>query len=189
MPSWLVPTRTRRLTVGASAIAPLEFDVMALDNPTALNAPSSPDVEAIPSGNTATAVHNANEVVSSLWGAFPSLVGPTSGQEKGTVTMSARVLADGFHRAYTSTTGDPLLKTIDANARLSKPVVIPAGGHATITFTLKTLNAVGSRISGHVYINTLSPYGHRVWPGSGTRSPPCPTPTQSPEYAMVTGRR
>jgi len=190
VPSWLVPTRTRRLTVGASATAPLEFDVMALDNPTALNAPSSPDVEATPSGNTATAVHNANEVVSSLWGAFPSLVGPTSGQEKGTVTMSARVLADGFDRAYTSTTGDPLLKTVDPGAPLSKPVVIPAGGHATITFTLKTLNAVGSRITGHVYINTLSPYGPQGLAGLGDEVAALPyTYTVSTEHAKVSGRR
>ena len=167
VPSWLVPTRTRKLTVGASATAPLEFDMMALDNPTALNAPSSPDVEATPSGNTATAVHTASEVVSSLWGAFPSLVGPTSGQETGSVTMSARAVADGFDRAYTSSTGDPLLATIDPAAPASQPVVIPAGGHATINFKLATLNRVGSKITGHIYINTLSPYGPEGASGLG----------------------
>ena len=76
VPAWIVPTDASRLTVGASATAPMNFDLMPLDSPTAINAPNNPDIEAVVSGNSATAVHTARPIASALWAAFPSLTGP-----------------------------------------------------------------------------------------------------------------
>ena len=167
VPSWLVPTRTTSLTVGGSATAPVQFDVMALDNPTALNAPSSPDVEAVPSGNSATAVHTADEVTSSLWGAFPSLTGPTSGTQTGSITMSAQIVTQGFARDWTGSAGDPLLATVDRSAPTAHPVAVAPGGTATLTVTLSPSAAVGATARGTLFVNTISPYGPAGLAGLG----------------------
>jgi len=42
LPSWLVPTQVRALTVGASATASIDYDIMPLDSPTAINSRTTP---------------------------------------------------------------------------------------------------------------------------------------------------
>ena len=155
-----MPTQTRRLTVGASATDPITFDLMPLDNPTALNAPSSPDIESS-SGTSATATHTAHPVASALWAAFPTLIGPTlpGGAAPGSTSVQALATTKAFYRDYTSSTGDPLLGTVDTGAPVAAPVTIPAGGQVTITLHLKPSGSIGSTVQGNLYVDTLQPTG------------------------------
>jgi hypothetical protein len=160
-PAWLVPTQARRLTVGATATDPIVSDIMPLDSPTAINAPNNPDVLATSSGDSATAVHRTHEVAPSMWAAFPTLVGPdpAGGSPTGSVTMQADIRAKGFDPAFTSSTGDPLLATVDPAAAAATPVTIPAGGTAVVTVTLMPTGAVGTVHRGQLFVDTLAPFG------------------------------
>lgn len=161
VPAWLVPTQAQRLTVTSSATAPTEFDVMPLDNPTALNAPNNPDVEAVRSGTSATAVHTAPEVASALWAAFPSLVGPfpAGGAAPGQVSMQATVRAKAFAAGWTSSTGDPLLATVDPAAPAATPVTVAPGQQVTLTLQVRPTGAKGQVDKGTIYVDVLNPYG------------------------------
>ena len=160
-PAWLVPTQVRRLSVGSSATAPTEFDLMPLDSPTALNAPNNPDIEAIRSGNSATATHTAPEVAPALWAAFPSLVGPFGANPApaGQITAQADIDAEAFATDWTSQTGDPLRQTVDPTAPTATPVTVPPGGSVTLTLHLSPTGPVGQRQHGTIYLDTLNPYG------------------------------
>ncbi len=161
VPAWLVPTESTRVTVGASSTAPETFDLMPLDNPTAINAPSSPDIEANVSGNSATAVHTARPVASALWAAFPSLIGPfpPNGATPGSVSMQASVVTRQFDRAVTSSTGDPLLGTVYANAPAATPVTLAPGASVTLKVTIKPTAGVGSQVRGTLFVDVLQPGG------------------------------
>jgi hypothetical protein len=161
LPAWLVPTQAKRLTVSASATAPIDMDVMPLDSPTAINSPNNSDILATTSGNSAVAVHRTHEVASSMWAAFPTLVGPdpAAGSPAGSVTMQATVRAKRFDPAFTSSTGDPLLATVDPSAAAATPVVIPAGGTAVVTVTLLPTGRVGTVHRGRLFVDTLAPFG------------------------------
>jgi hypothetical protein len=160
VPSWLVPTQATQLTVAASASAPIDFDVMALDTPSAINSPNDPDIEA-PTGTSSSATHTAHEVGSSMWGAFPTLHGvtPPNGPVPGAVDFRATITAKAFFGDYTSSTGDALLSTVDAGATAATPISIPAGGNATVRLNLKPTAAQGSVEQGTLYVDTLNPSG------------------------------
>jgi hypothetical protein len=160
VPAWLVPTQVRSLTVHATATEPITFDLMPLNSPTAINAPNNPDIESS-FGQVVSATHTAREVGTSQWGAFPSPVGPVpaSGTPAGTVTMSAEVRANAFDPAVTSSTGDPLLATVFANAAQANGITIPSGGEATVLVTITPTGAVGSEQRGTLYVDTLQAFG------------------------------
>ncbi len=161
VPAWLVPTESTRVTVGASSTAPETFDLTALDNPTAINAPSSPDVEASVSGNSATATHPGNPVASVLWAAFPSLIGPfpPEGAAPGSVNMQAAVVTRQFDPAVSTSTGDPLLATVDAAAPRTTPVTLPPGAAVTLQVRIAPTDSVGSRVRGTLFVDVLQPGG------------------------------
>jgi hypothetical protein len=161
LPSWLVPTQVGKLTVGASATDVIDFDMMALDSPTAINSPNNPDIEA-PTGTGSSVSHSAHEVGSSMWAAFPTIHGltPPDGTPPGSsADFQARVQAKAFYRAYSSSTGDALLSTVDPSAAAATPITIPAGGHATVLVHLKPNAARGSVQRGALYVDTLNPFG------------------------------
>ncbi len=161
VPAWLVPTQVSTLTVGSSSTDPIAFDLMPLDSPTAINAPNNPDTEAVTSGRSATAVHTAHEVGSSQWAAFPSPLGPVAagGIPSGSVSMQAAIVARAFDRDITSSTGDPLLATVNATAPAAKPITLPAGGHATVTVHFAPSGRVGSTRTGTLYVDIAQPFG------------------------------
>ena len=161
VPAWLVPTQVSTLTVGASATDPIAFDLMPLDGPTTLNAPNNPDTEAVTSGRSATAIHSAPEVGSTQWAAFPSPLGPVaaSGEPAGSVTMSATVRARTFDADVTSTSGDLLLRSVDADAPAAHPVTVAPGGHAAITVRINPHGAVGSTHRGTLFVDIAQPFG------------------------------
>ena len=157
-PAWLVPFETTRLSVAGSATVPFQFDVMALTSPTALNAPSAPDVEALSTGTNANAVHASVEVAPALWAAFPVPSGPNppGGGPFGTVSMQAKIMTRAFATGIRTSTGDPLLGTVNPNAPASTPVTIPAGATATIRVTFAPTAAAGTVQAGTLYVDTLN---------------------------------
>lgn len=161
VPAWLVPTQVNKLTVGSSSSDPIAFDVMPLDSPTAVNAPNNPDIEAVTSGRSATATHTAHEVGSTQWGAFPSPLGPVpaDGTPTTTVTMQATARALTFDRDVTSSAGDPLLATVDANAPAAAPVTIAPGASANIRVHFTPRGAVGSTNTGTLFVDIAQPFG------------------------------
>jgi hypothetical protein len=161
LPSWLVPTQVRALTVGASATDSIDYDIMPLDSPTAINSPNTPDIEA-PTGTSSSVTHRAHEVGSSMWAAFPTIHGltpPDGTPPGGSVDFQASIEAAAFAGDITSSTGDALLSTVNPSAPAATPVVIPAGGHATVTVTLAPTGSKGSVERGSLYVDTLNPFG------------------------------
>jgi hypothetical protein len=73
--------------------------------------------------------------------------------------MSAEVRANAFDPAVTSSTGDPLLATVFANAAQANGITIPAGGEATVLVTITPTGAVGSEQRGTLYVDTLQAFG------------------------------
>ncbi len=161
VPAWLVPTQVSRLTVGASSTDPIAFDLMPLDSPTAINAPNNPDIEAVTSGRSATAMHTAHEVGSSQWAAFPSPIGPVpaDGTPPVSVSMQAAVVARAFDQDVTSSTGDALLATVYPNPAPTRAITIRPGGHATVTVHFAPSSGVGSTSTGTVYVDIAQPFG------------------------------
>ncbi len=158
VPAWLVPTQVSNLTVNAKATRPTTFDLMPLDAPTTVNAPNNPDTEATVHGRTATATHTAPEVASTQWGAFPTVVGPIGpNPATGRVTMQATAVARTFDPAVTSSTGDPLLGTVDANAPAATPVTVAPGASADITVHI-TPQGPGT-VSGTLFVDIAQPFG------------------------------
>jgi hypothetical protein len=160
VPGWLTPTETTNITVGASATAPITFDLMPLDSPTAINAPNNPDIESS-TGTSATVSHSATPVASALWSAFPTLIGPAGpdGQSGQSVSMQAVATTRNFVTDFTTSTGDPLLATVQAGAPAATPVTIPAGGSAVVTLHLAPSGAVGSKQHGVLFVDTIQAAG------------------------------
>ena len=71
------------------------------------------------------------------------------------MSRRARIQARGFATDFTSSTGDPLLATVRADAPATTPITLPPGGRATITVTLKPTGAVGTTVRGILYLDTL----------------------------------
>lgn len=160
VPGWLTPTETTNITVGSSATAPITFDLMPLDSPTAINAPNNPDIESS-TGTSATVSHSASPVASVLWSAFPTLIGPAGpdGQSGESVDMQAVATTRDFFAGYTSSTGDPLIATVQAGAPAATPITIPAGGSAVVTLHLAPTGKVGSKQQGTLFVDTLQAAG------------------------------
>ena len=98
IPAWLVPTQISSLTVGSSSGDPIAFDLSPLDNPSTLNAPNNPDIEAVTSGRSATATHTNAEVGSAQWIATPSPLGtvPANGSTPTSATFHATATGRAF---------------------------------------------------------------------------------------------
>jgi len=162
LPSWLVPTQVRALTVGGVGhrVDRLRTSCRSIP-PTAINSPNNPDIEA-PTGTSSSVTHRAHEVGSSMWAAFPDAArpDPPDGTPPGnSVDFQASIEAAAFAGDITSSTGDALLSTVDPSAPAATPVVIPAGGHATVTVTLAPTGSKGSVERGSLYVDTLNPFG------------------------------
>ena len=100
-------------------------------------------------------------MASALWAAFPSLIGPfpPNGATPGSVSMQASVVTRQFDRAVTSSTGDPLLGTVYANAPAATPVTLAPGASVTLKVTIKPTAGVGSQVRGTLFVDVLQPGG------------------------------
>lgn len=109
----------------------------------------------------------------------PSLIGPfPAGGVPAVTTVRLHTIAHtrAFDRQISSATGDPWLATVDPNAGPGQPVVITAGGSATIPLTLTPTGHPGNVIHGTLYVDT---YNTRLDTGGEVAALPCPTRTPS----------
>jgi hypothetical protein len=56
---------------------------------------------------------------------------------------------------------------VDASAAATTPVVIPAGGHATVTVHFAPTGSQGTVERGTLYVDTLNPFGAAGTTGLG----------------------
>ncbi len=155
IPAWLVPTQISTLTVGSSSGDPIAFDLSPLDNPSTLNAPNNPDIEAVSSGRSATATHTNAEVGSAQWIATPSPLGtvPANGSTPTSATFHATATGRAFDGDVSSSTGDVLLGTVNAAAAAAHPITLQPGQSATVTVHFAPTGAVGSFHTGTLFVD------------------------------------
>lgn len=163
IPAWLVPTQMTSLTVGSSSGDPISFDLSPLDNPSTLNAPNNPDIEAVSSGRSATAMHTAPEVGPAQWIATPSPLGTVPANGSTTTSASFQAIATGraFDSDVTSNTGDVLLGTVITHAPAVHPITLQPGHSTTLTVHFAPHGAVGSSHTGTLFVDIAQPYGRQ----------------------------
>jgi hypothetical protein len=150
LPAFIVPPGTTLLAVGATSTVPVQMDV----SPNL----GSPDVEAVPLGTSAVAVHAAPQVVPGLWFAFPTQVGPfgASGPAPASARIGAVATTPQFDRAAVASTGDVWLGAVDLSAPYS-PLTLAPGQEGTITVTLTPTGAPGTVVEGSLNLDTFDP--------------------------------
>jgi hypothetical protein len=187
-PYWLVPTRTKQLTLTAVADQPVNADFFYESG--------NPDQYSAASGNGATVQVNASQVSPGIWYTDIGQTGPFADPAPaGTVTASASAVGNLFDPAISSTTGDfwqlgydpsldPALAAalkahgLDANRHLNGaasnlkpavtagdvppaqtgPIVLLPGESATITVTITPSGTPGTIVKGTLYIDDLNEY-------------------------------
>src|SRR5439155_5107902 len=99
-PAVLVPTDTDQLTIVAAATAPVMMHVAHVLN--------GPQAEGLTIGSGSIAMHDAPEVASGPWTAFPTEVGPFGDGPAPAVPVSMAAVADtnAFDPAVSANSGD-----------------------------------------------------------------------------------
>jgi hypothetical protein len=154
-PEWIVPTMTHSVSAiatSSSSKTPVMFDFGPF--------PGDPD-EASSSGSTATATYplgrSATPVTQGLWFDVPAETGPfgASGAASASVSSSMTVLTQQFDTSAAPSTGDFWqfgVKSLAGSAHYNLFVVNP-GQTRTISLTVKPTAAVGTTVSGMLYID------------------------------------
>lgn len=168
-PQWLVPTDTRALAASAHATAPVTFDWAPYLGTIGGAVGGDPDLGATTIGNAAYGSYSAATVTPGDWFVDPALIGPfgTHGAAPASVDLSMTATTRAFDPAVTSSTGDLWLRSVNAAAPAVTPVVIPAGGTATITVTITPTAAAGTVVSGDLFVDSttlVQPFGTAVAP-------------------------
>jgi hypothetical protein len=147
-PEWLVPTETRKVTVGMTATKPIDFDFGFFSG--------DPDIAAQQTGTTASGTYSADPVTSGLWFAGPQIKGPSGAAGSGTasVTSVMTALTRDFDPAATTDIGDFEQSSVDLSTSVTLKVVQP-GASITIPVTITPTGAKGSVVSGDLYLDAL----------------------------------
>lgn len=159
-PAFSVPTQTDRLSVTSQANHPVLFEISPFpaDHLNDLAFEGDPDVEAGPAGLTPSVVQRDPTIAPQTWLALPSQVGPfTTPGPTATVTFAATVHTRLFDRAVRTSTGDPLLATVDPAAPSSTPLTVTSGGTETITVTIIPNGTPGTVVTGVLYLDSTDP--------------------------------
>mgnify|MGYP001788303507 CR=1 FL=1 len=159
-PAFSVPTQTDRLSVTSQANHPVLFEISPFpaDHLNDLAFEGDPDVEAGPAGLTPSVIQRDPTIAPQTWLALPSQVGPfTTPGPTATVTFAATVHTRLFDRAVRTSTGDPLLATVDPAGPSSTPLPVTSGGTGTITVTITPNGTSGTVVSGFLYLNSTDP--------------------------------
>jgi hypothetical protein len=152
-PRFLVPSRTRRLTVTATAAIPLELDIQ----PYAAGGfySGDPDVPGT-GGPVAVATVAGRELAPTTWLCDANPRGPfLDAGGAAEVTCSATATLQPFDRTVTSSTGNLWLSATDAAPLPYRPLVLAPGRTGTILVTLVPDGAPGTRVSGELGIATF----------------------------------
>jgi hypothetical protein len=157
-PAFGVPTETDGLTVASTSNVATLFEISPFpaDHVTDLSFEGDPDVEAGPQG-THPSVTLTDPIIGPLtWLALPASIGPfgDAGSPTVTNTFMATAHTRGFDATVKSSTGDPLLAYVNASAPTASPVSVAMGAHGTITLKFKPVGAVGTVVTGTLFLNS-----------------------------------
>jgi len=155
-PTWFVPTETSSLSVTQTSTLPAMFDFSPY--------PGDPDTASASSGpgplcsTTESASYSpaGGTVTAGLWNAGPSQCGPYSAAAPaGSATISMTAQTKAFDAAVTSASGDLWLLATNPSTSFS-PVAIDPGQAATIDVTITPPAAVGTVVSGDLYVDDFA---------------------------------
>jgi subtilisin family serine protease len=151
IPSYLVPPGTRQLAVSAASTVPAQVELTSPGGGIDLFG----DLRSAQGGSTvstATVREKAPGTVGQgFWGTYVQEIGPfgNAGAPAGQSTLVATATTPGFDRSVTTSTGDPFLAAVDGPAApAGTPVVVPAGGSATIQVTITPPAGARGTVSG-----------------------------------------
>jgi hypothetical protein len=149
VPTYLVPSHTTALTSTVSSTKRLFFD-FTYDF-------GDPDVSSTV-GTTAHASLSSASIADGDWTITPFLVGPTGRRPATSVTASTSMTATTapFDQAVSSpTTGDLWLGSVNVSNAFT-PIVVGPGQSVTIPVTITPKGALGSTVTGTLYLDDSS---------------------------------
>lgn len=148
VPTYLVPSQTTALASKVSSTRRLFFD-FTYDF-------GDPDVISS-TGRTAKASLSASPIANGDWTITPFLFGPTGKKPATEVTASTSMTATtaAFDKAVRSTTGDLWLGSVNASNPFT-PIVVNPGQSVTIPVTITPQGALGSTVTGTLYLDDSS---------------------------------
>ncbi len=148
-PYYFVPSHTSQLQASLTGTVPVNFDMEYF--------PGDPDLSGVQSGDSASLTLTEPEVSPGLWLINPDEIGPypATGAPTATATASLNAVTQAFDPAVTSSTGD-FWSYINGLSGSFAPTYVPAGGSATITVSITPTAAVGSEVSGTLYVSDFT---------------------------------
>jgi hypothetical protein len=155
-----VPTQTSSIKFTAKSTVPIQMDAY---NSVGFNVggTGSPDIFAKTTGtDTVTASLTEPEIPYGAWIEVPAEIGPygSSGAPTKSVAMTATALMQPFDSAVSADSGD-IWADLTLGTSTYNPLAILPGEQGTITLTITPeASQVGKTITGHVYVDTFSPY-------------------------------
>jgi len=182
-PLWLVPSHVNAFSITGQATQPINVDLYWQGGNPDVYSPAPAG-----GSTTTTAGITGNSVTPGIWGTDIGQTGPFSGPAPaGSVTVTGTATGQLFDTAVTSPTGDfqsegvtgqsaaaplqlaPVLARITAQhhghwgGKTKAPIVdgpptLKPGQSATVLVTITPDAAVGTVVSGHLYIDTVDPF-------------------------------
>jgi hypothetical protein len=157
--AFVLPTEVGTIQFFATATAPIEMDAYNFVGAN-VGGTGNPDIFAAPAGpDSVLATLTEPEVPWSTWETVPSLIGPygPAGAPTTPVATAAFALMQPFDGSMSATSGD-LWADLVFGTQTYSPLVLAPGESGTITVTLTPdTSAVGSTISGYLYVDTFNP--------------------------------
>lgn len=112
------------------------------------------------SGDDAFGEFGAHEVTPGVWDIAPSLIGPDTAPQSGTVNTGMAAQRREFDTTVTSSTGDLELGDVDASPPPATPVEVDPGQTVSIPVTFTPTAANGTVVSGDLFVDDalVSPF-------------------------------
>jgi hypothetical protein len=156
-PAFIVPTETSALTITSTSDRPVAFEASPFpaDHVTDLSFEGDPDREAGPAGLSPSVTIADPIVAAQTWLALPSQIGPfTSTAPTSHTSFAAVAHTAAFDPAVTSSSGDPMLASVNDPAPAAAPLQLAAGANGAITVTITPSAPSGTTVRGVLYLDT-----------------------------------
>ena len=148
--TYVVPPDTAGLIGVTSGTVPVSADMSALTGDPEVLGPPGP-------GNIAVAfVGSPAQVGAGRWAIEADPVGPLNLVTTGTANLAMVAVTKSFDPTVTSSTGDPWLGSVEAQAPAVHPVPLDPGAAGDITVTFTPAGSRGTQVSGVLYVDTAS---------------------------------
>jgi hypothetical protein len=160
--AYIVPPDTTEIAANIAGTLPVTFDTSYFPgDPDLSPGISEPGVSGSQSGNEAALTYTNAEISPGAWALVPDEVGPygTTGYKTGQAQVNFSVLTQAFDPTVTSSTGDMWENgTLETSSTGTPLYLTPAGSSSTtncgiITVTIKPTAAVGTVVSGTLYVD------------------------------------